>query len=100
MADNLSNLRANHVALRVVDYDAAVAWYTEKLGFKVMTEWAQEGSPELHLAYLDLKGFKVEIIAGGDPTPLEVVQLQERPSETSGVRASLSMCGQYGGSDS
>ena len=73
---NIPGLRADHVALRVADYDETVAWYTEKLGFRVVTEWSQ-GDAGLRLAYLELKGFRLEILAGGTPEPLDIESVQD-----------------------
>ncbi|GAX56257.1 hypothetical protein SO3561_07824 [Streptomyces olivochromogenes] len=34
-----SSFHGHHVGIRVPDYDAAKAWYTEKLDFRVLQEW-------------------------------------------------------------
>ncbi len=45
--------RADHVALRVADYDESVRFYTEKLGFQLTAEWTLgDAFPELRFAYL------------------------------------------------
>jgi len=62
----LDNLRHDHVALRVSDYEGTVAWYTHKLGFHVDKVWP---FGELKLAYLSRGSAKIEILGGGDAAP-------------------------------
>ncbi|SDY58028.1 VOC family protein [Hymenobacter psychrophilus] len=42
-------MNIGHVGLRVPDYAAAIGWYTQKLGFRVLKEWTVG---ELQLAFL------------------------------------------------
>jgi glyoxylase I family protein len=60
------SLTHDHVAFRVVDYDATVAWYTEKLDFTVDQEWPFE---DLELAYLSNGSAKIEVLGGSAATP-------------------------------
>jgi len=60
------SLTHDHVALRVVDYDGTLAWYTEKLDFIVDQEWPFE---DLKLAYLSNGSAKVEVLGGSAATP-------------------------------
>jgi glyoxylase I family protein len=53
------HLRHDHVALRVVDYDAAIDWYTKKLDFIVDQEWPYG---DMQLAYLSNGTVKIEIL--------------------------------------
>ena len=57
------NLSHDRVALRVVDYDAAIAWYTTKLDFTVDREWP---FGDMRLAYLSNGTVKVEILGGSE----------------------------------
>jgi len=38
-ASPFASFDGHHVGVRVPDYDAALAWYTEKLDFRVLQEW-------------------------------------------------------------
>ena len=49
LASPFASFAGHHVGVRVPDYDAAVAWYTEKLDFRVLQEWPYG---DLRLAYL------------------------------------------------
>jgi glyoxylase I family protein len=59
-------LRHDHVALRVVDYDAAIDWYTTKLDFAVEREWPYG---DMRLAYLTNGTVKVEILGASQAVP-------------------------------
>ena len=68
-----SSFSGHHVGIRVPDYDAAKAWYTEKLDFRVLQEWPYG---ELKLAYLcppNDDNFHVELLAGPVPFPNEIL---------------------------
>lgn len=57
----------HHVGVRVPDYDAAKAWYVEKLDFRVLQEWPYG---DLKLAYLCPAAddeFHIELLAGPVP---------------------------------
>jgi lactoylglutathione lyase/glyoxylase I family protein len=57
----------HHVGVRVPDFEAAKAWYTEKLDFRVLQEWP---FGDLQLAYLSPPaddGFHIELLAGPVP---------------------------------
>ncbi|GHO48936.1 VOC family protein [Ktedonospora formicarum] len=61
---------ADHIALRVADYDQSVRFYTGTLGFELETEWTLgEAAPGLRFAYVRLGSFKIEIIGDGQLTP-------------------------------
>jgi lactoylglutathione lyase/glyoxylase I family protein len=48
-ASPFASFGGHHVGVRVPDYEAAKAWYTEKLDFRVLQEWPYG---DLQLAYL------------------------------------------------
>ena len=59
-----TSMKGDHVAVRVPDIDAALAWYTEKLDFRVVIRWPYG---DLQLAYVAPpvdSTFKIELIAG------------------------------------
>lgn len=63
-ASLFASWRVGHVGVRVPDFAAAVAWYTETLAFRVTDTW-QRG--ERTLALLSLAGddrFQIELLAG------------------------------------
>ncbi|CAN5343395.1 hypothetical protein BH09CHL1_BH09CHL1_18960 [soil metagenome] len=65
----LADLRGSHVAVRVSDYAQAIAWYTEKLDFRLIHEWPFADEQLAYLAPAADDQFWVEILAGGDPLP-------------------------------
>ncbi|MEV0283637.1 VOC family protein [Kribbella sp. NPDC050820] len=70
--NTLGILRADHIAVRVPDYDGTVKFYTEVLGFTVKQEWTlPDALPGANFAYLALGSFEIEVIAGGRLSPIE-----------------------------
>lgn len=68
-----ASFAGHHVGIRVADFAAAKAWYTEKLDFRVLHEWPYG---DLKLAYLmpaNDDDFHIEILAGPMSFPKEVV---------------------------
>jgi catechol 2,3-dioxygenase-like lactoylglutathione lyase family enzyme len=62
--------RADHVALRVADYDETIRFYTTKLNFQLEAEWTLgDAVPEVRLAYVRLGAFMIEVIGDGGPEP-------------------------------
>jgi catechol 2,3-dioxygenase-like lactoylglutathione lyase family enzyme len=56
--------KVDHAAVRVPDFDAAVAWYTEKLDFRMKQSWLRG---EMTFAYMSPAaddGFSFELLAG------------------------------------
>jgi len=69
--DSALGLRhADHVALRVDDYDESIAFYTDKLGFELVKEWTLgDAVPGVRFAYVRLGEFEIELIGDGQPIP-------------------------------
>lgn len=70
-ADPFASWKVDHAALRVPDFDAAIAWYTEKLNFRLRKQVSFAG---LTFAFLSPGGddyFIFELLAGpgADPRP-------------------------------
>jgi lactoylglutathione lyase/glyoxylase I family protein len=68
-----ASLAGHHVGVRVPDYEAAKAWYTEKLDFRVLHEWPYG---TLQLAYLcpaNDDDFHLELLAGPVTHPRAVL---------------------------
>ena len=66
---SLRNIKADHIAIRVTNFEETLNWYKEKLGFQEEVIWMVEGLPGMKLAYLTLNDFRIEIIGGGDFQP-------------------------------
>ena len=54
-------MRADHVAFRVADLDAAIDFYTRSLGLELLNRLVDDEHGEV-LAFLDLDGCKLELI--------------------------------------
>jgi glyoxylase I family protein len=66
-ASPFASFAGHHVGVRVPDYEAAKAWYLDKLDFRVLQEWPYG---ELKLAYLmpaNDDDFHLELLAGPIP---------------------------------
>ncbi|WP_433519359.1 VOC family protein [Nonomuraea sp. CA-143628] len=69
MPQNLGIVSADHVAIRVPDYDGTIAFYTAILGFRLEREWTlPDALPGARFAYLALGDFQIEVIAEGELT--------------------------------
>ncbi len=54
-------LRLDHVALRVSDMDAAITFYTQKLGLRLLSDQVDEEHHE-RFAFLELDGGNLELL--------------------------------------
>lgn len=70
-SEPLTQLRAEHVMIATSDYDGTLAWYQDKLGFRIKHEWTVPEFPNLQLAYLEKNGFIVEVVASPDTPKLK-----------------------------
>lgn len=69
MPSVLADMRGDHAALRVPDFEAGKRWFTEKLDFRVLEEWTFD---TLHCAYLAPAAddtFLIELVGGDAPAP-------------------------------
>ena len=64
-----ASMKANHVAIRVPDYQRTRDWYTAKLDFRVLHEWAYGDLEVCYLLPAADNNFHLEILGGTDPTP-------------------------------
>ena len=71
-ASIFADMRGHHVAVRTPDYEIAKAWYVEKLDFRVIAEWPYADEKLAYLAPAADDGFYIEVLGGGDPSPVEV----------------------------
>lgn len=63
---------ADHLAIRVPDYDQTLAFYSDVLGFKVTREWTLgDAFPGVRFAYLGLGDFHIEVIGDALAIPAD-----------------------------
>lgn len=72
--NGLASMRIDHIMLSVPNYEETVQWYQQKLDATVEKEWTVEQLPDLKLAYLNVYGFRIEIVGSsqsrfGMPNP-------------------------------
>ena len=67
-----ADMRGHHVAVRTPDLESALAWYVEKLDFRVVARWPYADEQLAYLAPPADDHFYVEILGGGEPAPREV----------------------------
>lgn len=58
----LDGLKVDHVSIHVADFDGAMTWYREKLGFNLEVAWQVAALGGKRLAYLSRDGFLIEIV--------------------------------------
>ncbi|WP_289500270.1 VOC family protein [Gloeocapsopsis sp. IPPAS B-1203] len=66
-ANSLNSMQIDHVALNVPNFQETIAWYQEKLDAKIEREWTVDIFPDLKLAYLNVYGFRIEIVGSTQP---------------------------------
>ncbi|MBD2100987.1 VOC family protein [Leptolyngbya sp. FACHB-261] len=64
---SLNSIQADHIMLRVPNFEETMQWYKDKFGFKEVIRWKEPSLPGVDLAYLELNGFRLEILGGGEP---------------------------------
>jgi lactoylglutathione lyase len=60
-----SNMRAAHVGLRTTDYEGLIAWYIEKLEFRLIKKFSAGDLKLAFLAPANDDNFWIEILSGG-----------------------------------
>lgn len=63
----LTSLQIDHAMIRVPNFAQTMQWYQDKFGFKEVLRWKEPSLPGVDLAYLELNGFRLEILGGGNP---------------------------------
>lgn len=69
----IASLQAAHMMLRVPNFEETMQWYKDKFGFKEVLRWEEPSLPGVGLAYLELNGFRLEILGGGEPQPQKAI---------------------------
>jgi methylmalonyl-CoA/ethylmalonyl-CoA epimerase len=67
ISNSLNSMQIDHVCLNVPNYEETLQWYQEKLDATITREWTVDVFPDLKLAYLDVYGFRIEIIGCTQP---------------------------------
>ena len=71
-ASPFADMKGHHVAVRTPDLASALAFYVEKLDFRVIAQWAYADEQLAYVAPATDDHFYVEILGGGEPVPTEV----------------------------
>ena len=58
----LGSMQIDHVMISVPNYQETLQWYQEKLNATIEKEWTVNELPDLQLAYLDVNGFRIEVV--------------------------------------
>ena len=53
----------DHMSISVADFDGALAWYRDKLGFEIEVAWRVAALDGKRLAYLVKNGTRIELVA-------------------------------------
>lgn len=56
----------DHMSINVADFESAMAWYQDKLGFEVDVSWRVEALNNKQLAYLSLGDTVIELVAADE----------------------------------
>jgi glyoxylase I family protein len=66
-----ADMKGHHVAVRASDLASALAWYVEKLDFRVIAQWPYADEQLAYVAPATDDHFFVEILGGGEHAPQE-----------------------------
>ena len=58
----LNSMRIDHVMISVPNYQETLEWYQNKLNATIEKKWTVDELPDLQLAYLDVFGFRIEVV--------------------------------------
>ena len=58
----LNSMQIDHVMISVSNYKETLQWYQDKLNATIEKEWTVDELPDLQLAYLDVSGFRIEVV--------------------------------------
>lgn len=78
-----SSIRPDHVEISVPisKFEETIQWYKNKLGFKEQVRWTVETLPGTKLVYLELNGFRFEIVGSPSiPTQATSTSIQKARS--------------------
>jgi methylmalonyl-CoA/ethylmalonyl-CoA epimerase len=58
----LHSMQIDHVMISVPNYHETIKWYREKFDATIEKEWTVDELPDLQLAYLNVHGFRIEVV--------------------------------------
>lgn len=58
----LDSMQIDHVMISVPNYSETLQWYQDKFDATIEKEWTVEELPDLQLAYLNVRGFRIEVV--------------------------------------
>lgn len=58
----LNSMQIDHVMISVPNYQETLQWYQDKLNATIEKEWTVDELPDLQLAYLNVNGFRIEVV--------------------------------------
>ena len=60
-------MQIDHVMISVPNYQETLQWYQDKLNATIEKEWTVDELPDLQLAYLNVRGFRIEVVGTTQP---------------------------------
>jgi methylmalonyl-CoA/ethylmalonyl-CoA epimerase len=63
----LNSIQIDHVMISVPNYPETIEWYQEKFDATIEKEWTVAELPDLQLAYLNVHGFRIEVVGTTQP---------------------------------
>ncbi len=57
-----NSMQIDHVMISVPNYQETLEWYQDKFNATIEKEWTVDELPDLQLAYLDVSGFRIEVV--------------------------------------
>ena len=58
----LNSMQIDHIMISVPNYQETLEWYQSKFNATIEKEWTVDELPDLQLAYLDVSGFRIEVV--------------------------------------
>jgi methylmalonyl-CoA/ethylmalonyl-CoA epimerase len=68
-------MQIDHVMISVPNYSETLEWYQEKFDATIEKEWTVDELPDLQLAYLNVHGFRIEVVGTGLLNPVRECQI-------------------------
>ncbi len=62
MSSAFDYMSIDHVMICVPNYQETIQWYKDKLDATIEREWTVDELPDLKLAYLNIHGFRLEVV--------------------------------------